>query len=239
MYLNLAKVNIKLVVMSLYQLYIETTPPNFSEHSANSDIIVISRIFWADHDRDAYEKSREFARKDVLESKRSWLITIHKVPKDFNLDNLEIKSKESIELFTLLTSENTDRIDWTKTMYGDDENDPDLTEILDRLQDDGTPEVIEVLAASLNFKGQQDVLSSIKIAGPNPSNAKIIGIVATDDNEAGSSTESEKIRLRVSPVDDNLPDHYLTFPSGQCELIPYEAGRACLPSIRTIQKRQS
>lgn len=123
----------------LYQVYCE---------SDNNK--VISALYQTSNDINARDKIRSYVRDSVIKHQISWLITIHRSDNKINFDDLHLKSPQSIKLKeNILSASTTGEFNdfiWIEDINVIDSSlqDQDIINILDYLQDNNSPEVIEI-----------------------------------------------------------------------------------------------
>lgn len=171
---------------------------------------VISAVYQAQNDKIAREKIRMYVRDSVIEHQITWLITIHRSDEPVDLSELNIKSTASIELKEKLSdlSKWNDDFIWIEHIDGKSKFDPDITDILDYLQDDGEPEAIEVAPGCIEFPKDINVLKD---------QPEIYPI---------STLGCESIDKRFE----------FSVPGLKCA--PWRPGRACIAVTRIVQNRQ-
>lgn len=195
--------------MVLYQVYCE---------SDNNQ--TISAIYQASNDLKARDKIKLHVRDSVVKHKISWLITIHRSDNLINFDDLNLKSIQSTILKNLLSDPTKWNENWIwikQTDINDQSIDQDIITILDYLQDDGSPEVIEVIPSCLLFPHE----IKEKNKSENYQKFKLEGNIIADKNNEKSI--GEPISLDITEL----------------KCANWRPGKPCLPMTRVLEKRQS
>lgn len=208
----------------LYQVYCE---------SDNNK--VISALYQASNDKNARDKIRSYVRDSVTKYQISWLITIHRSDYQINFDDLHLKSPQSIKLKKDILSastveEFTDWI-WIKEINIIDSSlqDPDIVNILDHLQDNDYPEVIEITPCCILFPDENEGGDQNKSPKNYPKCILLGGNILNRNNE---ETIDNSISLNISQGGDSIS---LNVPHGNLRCAKWFPGKPCIAMTRVLE----